>query len=411
VTDTVRSLPPLIAEHDTWISLDPVTGCPADCGYCYLGTLGLRATRPVSRITPRRMAEEVHDFLHGRRAELIDPAEDSTPLCLGNHTDMLMSPENRKTTVAVLRELSRTIQPRVTVLITKSVLNEDVVAQIDDLDWPVVWFFSQSFARDAGIPLESGRVAHFEATLVNARMVSASRNQQAVHFWRPFVRELQPKFTDKTSLIESLKAAGMRCSVLTGLQLGPGVPVDDPRLHAHLPVAMQDGQETTQTFDQEGWEETVRVGRQAGYPIYRHSSCALALINSAREQLGTWNRAVFADRCAPCFCPAEQRRRCRHCAPTEGNRQYNPTEFCEKLARFLKIDGDRISVNEIKKYIYIDAAVSEFDYNAMMHAVRGRYVMVVQSTTLHRAWQSVWPVEAKRHVDDDPAVPSRGVMP
>lgn len=403
--------PPLIAEHDTWISLDPVTGCPADCAYCYLGTLGLRASKPVARITPRRMAAEVRDFLYGRRALLVDPREDPTPLCLGNYTDMLMSPENRRSTVAFLRELSRTVEPRTTVLITKSVLREETVAEIDDLGWPVVWFFSQSFARDCAIPLERGGIADFDGTLANARLVSASRNQQAVHFWRPFVRELQPASADKASLIADLKAAGMRCSVLVGLRLGPGVPVDDPRLHAHLPATMQGAEGVAQVFDQEGWAEATRAGRRAGYPVYRHSSCALALVNGVREQLGTWNPAASADRCTPCSCPAEQRRRCIRAHPSEEDRRYDSAALCERLAEFLRIGGDRISIDETQKYLHIEAPVSEFDYNTIMHAARGRYVAVVQSTEWRRAWQNAWSTEARLRAGDDPSAPFRAVMP
>ncbi|WP_328583141.1 hypothetical protein [Streptomyces sp. NBC_00370] len=410
-TSAAQHLPPLIAEHDTWISVDPVTGCPADCAYCYLGPLGLRATRPVPRITPRRTAEEVHKFLHGRRAELIDPLEDPTPLCLGNYTDMLMTPENRRATVETLREISRTIRPRTTILITKSILREETVAEIDELEWPVVWFFSQSFARNAGIPLERGRISHFEDTLANARLISASKNQQAVHFWRPFVQELTPAPADMPFWVASLKNSGMRCSVLTGLRLGPGVPDDDPRLHTHLPDSMRAGLRTTQMFDQESWKEATRAGRHVGYPVYRNSSCALALVSEAREQLGTWNPAVFADRCTPCFCPADQRRRCLPIRPPNHEEGHNPTELCERLGRFLKINSDRISINEVKKYLYIEAAVSEFDYNTIMHAMRGRYVPVVQSTEWRRAWKSAWSTEARRRAGDDPTAPFRSVMP
>ena len=50
---------PLVSEHDTWISVDPVTGCLANCTYCYLGPLGLRGRRPRIRVSPAELAAEV----------------------------------------------------------------------------------------------------------------------------------------------------------------------------------------------------------------------------------------------------------------------------------------------------------------------------------------------------------------
>ncbi|GGV68008.1 hypothetical protein GCM10010277_76980 [Streptomyces longisporoflavus] len=408
---TPVSLPPLIAEHDTWITLDPVLGCPANCAYCYLGTVGMRAVKPFARVTARELADLVRRYLHGRRAEVIDPQDDLTPLCLGNHTDMLMSPENRRATIEVLRELSRRIPPRTMVLITKSVLREDLVAEIDAIGWPVVWFFSQSLAHAAGVPLEAGRTADLEETLANARMVSASRNQHAVHFWRPFVRELHPDAAGLETVIEALRTSGMRCSVLSGLRLGPGVPQDDPRLRTHLAATMRATEGMTEVFDRERWVQLVHFGRKAEYPLYRHSSCALALVHSAREQLGTWNPAVFADRCIPCSCPARQRQLCAGSTPQTGGLLNDPAELQARTARFLRIGHRRLLVDEAQKQLHVDAAVSEFDYNTMLHALRGRYVVVARSIVWRRAWESGWPAAARRHAKDGWGTPFEGMVP
>ncbi|MDQ0788279.1 hypothetical protein [Streptomyces sp. B3I8] len=406
------SVPPLIAEHDTWITLDPVVGCPADCAYCYLGVLGLRATKPVARVSPRDLADEVDRYLNGRRAEVMDPLDDPTPLCLGNHTDMMMSPENRRATIEVLRELSRRIPPRTMVLITKAVLREDTIAEIDAIGWPVVWFFSQSLARTAGIPLEAGRTARLEETLANARLVSASRNQHAVHFWRPFVRELLPDPASLETVVESLHASGMRCSVLNGLRLGPGVPQDDARLRTHLAETMRAGEGATEVFDRERWGQAVRAGRRTEYPLYRHSSCALALVRSAREQLGTWNPTVFADRCTPCSCPAWQRRLCAPDAPVAGDGLLGgPAALRARIARFLGIGEDHVLVDEARKHIHVDAAVPEFDYNTLLHALRGTFVVAARSIVWQRAWESGWPTAAGRHAQDGSGTPIESMVP
>src|SRR5687768_6686868 len=97
-----RAAVPLVAEHDSWITVDPILGCPADCAYCYLGPLGLRAARPEMRATPEMVVAAVEDHLYGRRAGVIDPAYDKTPLCVGNYTDMVLTRPNRDALVRIV---------------------------------------------------------------------------------------------------------------------------------------------------------------------------------------------------------------------------------------------------------------------------------------------------------------------
>lgn len=390
--------PSLIGEHDTWISLDPVIGCPADCGYCYLGTLNLRATKPRLRISPDRAAEALRAYLHGRRSRLIDPFDDSTPICIGNYTDMFMTAHNRSIMLRILERLTDVIPPRPVVLITKAAISETMVAELDAFGWPIVWFFSQSFARDRGVGLERGRIADFGITLANARAVSASRHQHAVHFWRPFVRELSPPAPDRARMVGRLKDAGMRCSVVVGMKRGPGVPAQDGRLRAHVRSGIEEEPDRGEVLDREGWREVVGAARRVDYPIYRHSSCAIALIRRRAEQLGTWRTDLFPDRCIPCSCPGAQRRQCgRRSAGRDGTEA--AAVFAEQIANFLELNGDLVSCDGVSGYLYIDAPVSEFDYNVILHASMGRYVPVAQSVVGQKAWQG--PLASKKVAKDD----------
>ncbi|WP_405524464.1 hypothetical protein [Streptomyces canus] len=395
-------MPSLIAEHDTWISLDPVVGCPADCGYCYLGTMGLRATKPMRRATPRRLAHELHSYLNGRRAELIDPLDDPTPLCFGNYTDMAMTPDNASMIVAALTELAELIPPRPTVLITKATVTENLVAELDALEWPIVWFFSQSFARDQGITLERGRIADFETTLRNAHLVSSSRWQSAVHFWRPFVPELSHPLSDYQAVVRRLRDVGVDASVVAGMRRGPGVPLDDPRVLASLPSCAEAPSEQREVFDRAGWEELRAAARTVGYPVYRHSSCALALVRSAREHLGTWRTEVFADRCLPCSCPKPQRSRCGPARTGEKDLTEDADDFCARLAAFLGLSREAISFDAGTGCVEISAEVSDLEYNTILHAARGRYVPVLKSVGLERAWRSAWSLKARELFEDKP---------
>lgn len=381
--------PSLIAEHDTWISMDPVVGCPADCAYCYLGPMNLRAKKPTARVTPAELARSLRAYLYGQRAELIDPREDPTPLCLGNYTDMLMTRDNRRFLVDAVRALDEVVAPRPLVLITKAAVAPDLVAELDEFGWPIIWFFTQSFARDRGMDLERGRIADFETTLRNAMAVSTSRHQHAVHFWRPFVPELAPA-QGSGPVVRRLRDSGMRCSVVTGMHVGPGVPMADPRLRALLPSVAAVDPDRIQVIDAAGWRETAAAGRNADYPVYRHSSCAIALVRASQEQLGTWRTDLLWNRCLPCSCPNSQRSNCRGLGTSGRKDAEDVAGFGERLAKFLGIAPEQVSWDASKGYLYIEANVSEFSYNTILHASRGRYVVSARSVAWQRAWRSRW---------------------
>ncbi|MFE4969521.1 hypothetical protein [Streptomyces sp. NPDC056660] len=391
-----QQIPPLIAEHDTWISLDPVVGCPADCGYCYLGPLGLRGTKPMHRVTPHRMAQLVHSYLNGRRARIIDTTSDFTPLCFGNYTDMAMTRDNAGMIVATLKELSKLIPPRLTVLITKAEVRESLAAELDTLAWPIVWFFSQSFAKDQGVELERGRIADFEMTLRNARLVSSFRYQHAVHFWRPFVYELSHALSDYRPTVRRLLDAGMQASIVAGMRTGPGVPLDDPRVVTQLPSCTRTRPGQREVFNKAGWSDLTAAAREVGYPVYRHSSCALALIRSTPEKLGTWRTEIFADRCLPCSCPQPQRARCGQYSSTQSEVTDGAKIFCARVAAFLDLSQDAISFDSATGRVLIAAEVSDLEYNTILHAAGGRFIIVVKSVNFGRAWQSAWSLKARQ---------------
>ncbi|MGR6998323.1 hypothetical protein ACU686_09860 [Yinghuangia aomiensis] len=45
---------PVIDQHDTWLAVNPVQGCPKGCTYCSLNDLGLTGTTPPNSPPPPR---------------------------------------------------------------------------------------------------------------------------------------------------------------------------------------------------------------------------------------------------------------------------------------------------------------------------------------------------------------------
>lgn len=376
----------LVAEHDTWISCDPILGCPANCAYCYLGPLRLRNAKPRPRASPDQLAQALRDYLYGRRAELIDPESDGTPICIGNYTDMIMTPANRSAAIRSIEQII-TVLPNVRpiVIITKAKVPEPFVRDLDCLGWPILWFFSQSFSRDAELPLEAGPIANFDTTLGNARLVASTGNQAAVHFWRPFVPELSEALKDKELVVSRLKESGMSCSVLVGLKHGPGVPEDDPRLGTYIPSHFKDPENSGETFDRRGWRLLATIARKMKYPLYRHTSCAIALNLRIREALGTWGAQMGRDRCLPCSCPRTQREKCAN--PQEDS---DLAHWRRRISAFLGLSIDQVSHNPAAGSFHVDADVSEFDYNTLLHAARGRFSVAFRSVSYQKAWPGPW---------------------
>jgi hypothetical protein len=377
----IRVAVPLVAEHDSWITVDPIVGCPADCAYCYLGPLGLRATRPALRATPEMLVAAVEDHLFGRRAGVVDPVYDQTPLCVGNYTDMLLTRPNRDALVRIVELLAERIPRRPVVVVTKGRLDPDLLAALDRPGFPIFWFLSQSMARPAGVPLERGPIADLDTTLDNARLVSRTTHQKAVHFWRPFVAELRPSRGDLEKLVGRLATSGLSCSVVVGLTRGPGVPLADERLVTLLDQSMAAPAEQWEVFDDEGWAEARDAAVAVGYPLYRNTSCALALLSGQPEALGTWRPPYAEHRCLPAACPLAQRGRCALAAAGEWT---DGATLAARVAAFLSLDAGQVSVTTGE--LVISDMIDEFDYNTLLHGYGRHLAIRAQGVRRQKAW-------------------------
>lgn len=382
LTDAAAAVP-LVAEHDTWITVDPLVGCPANCTYCYLGAMGLRTVRPRRRATPAAVSAALAEYLNGRRASIVDPATDWTPICLGNYTDMMIAAAGRRGLVDYLEAIIDVLRGRrQIVVVTKGTLDADVVAAVDALGWPILWMFSQSMSELSGSRLEFGPVADLDTTLSNARLVSASAHQRCVHFWRPLVPELRPSPERSRKLIDRLRGAGFTCSVVQGLKRAA---VEDHRLKDVLRQSFARVTDGSDVFDDEHWLRLREFARRVGYPLYRNTSCAIAYASGAPERLGTW-RSQFASRlCHPTSCPPRQRRRCAPRATDEAD-----ADLRGRVCEFLGLAPDRVTVDRAAGTLRIDAQVDEGDFNVLMHGLAWRWDVRPHSVRREKAWLGVF---------------------
>ncbi|WP_156081324.1 hypothetical protein [Amycolatopsis vancoresmycina] len=158
-------------------------------------------------------------------------------------------------------------------------------------------------------PTETGPVLTPEGTFAAAGAYHNLTNITPIHFWRPITRKSIPSKEWSVETISKLKNAGFRASVAIGLAIGPGIDqadLIDDRLLEHNSEA------SGEIWDQSTWLDISNAAKIVGYPVYRSTSCAIALARSKPEELGTWHRSRGAtSRCIPCNCPQTQRAKCK----------------------------------------------------------------------------------------------------
>ncbi|MFF8013839.1 hypothetical protein [Streptomyces sp. NPDC007929] len=223
---------------------------------------------------------------------------------------MLLTPANQDYLRAFATELAVADLSRSLVVVTKGRMPRALALALDDLNIPVVIFCSQSFHRTTlELRTEKGPVLAPEMTFDAGTECRDMNNIAMVHFWRPVVRKSVPSADWAVRVVRRLKESGYRCSVAIGLSTGSGIAQEEL-----VQTGLLEGpaEACDELWNAEAWKDINTAAAAVGYPIYRSTSCAIALATGRAEALGVWDRRRgAADQCLPCHCPRSQRDLCR----------------------------------------------------------------------------------------------------
>jgi hypothetical protein len=373
---------PNVSEHDTWISIDPILGCPANCTYCYLGPLGLRARRPERRVEPAILASELKSYLAERISD--DPYRRVArmPICFGNYTDTFMSSENIEYFCQYAKLHAASFPGHPLCVVTKARLMPADLHFLDALRHPIIFFLSQSFLdRSEFRTVERGPTSRPEDTIRNISIISSLRNIRAVHFLRPATKRGVPSLARAFDLLRQVQDAGCLATVAVGLKVGPGVRLTDAELRDLLGEESKAVPGSSEVFPEDVREYLLRASRTLDYPVYFHTSCAVALATGSAEMLGTWREPVRSTRCEPCQCPPAQRSRCdlahhQESAPTIA-------EIARLSPRF-ELPTGSLRWSERESAFRLESPVRQYTFNRLVHALP--YRIVGTSVKADEAW-------------------------
>lgn len=356
---------PLISEHDTWISLDPVIGCPADCSYCFVQRFGKTHSRPQTRISPEQAVELLLHYLdEDNRVRVSNDCDDQRRItrivCLGNYTDMFLTKRNRQYALTYA-ELHHTFLPALPlVFVTKAALDAETIYKLDALGHAILIFISQSFLTERevdGHHFERG-TASSQESCKNFRLISESKNLKPLHFWRPLTRINLPDERTAIRQVELVRDSGAIASVAVGLKHGDFLlsAFMDPKhpLHSVLLEHTDTDSPEGEIFPVDVRERALRAGLREHHPVYLNTSCAVSRALNVPDFLGTWQSPIRELRCEPASCPDIQRTLCFRQKPNE------PTAECLNLiSSFLSIPQSAVRWDATARVVSINSVLAQ----------------------------------------------------
>ncbi|MFF4371462.1 hypothetical protein [Streptomyces sp. NPDC001594] len=290
---------PVINQHDTWLAVNPVQGCPKRCRYCYLEDLGLTAVKPTVLATPEQTVEQLlaHRYYH--------PA---LVLALYTCTDALATPVTRAHLTALLDLLGASTVRNPVCIITKCAIPDDVVEPIARnraAGLPILVYLSYS-----GLGPDIERGINHTALRDNFPRLHAA-DIPVIHYWRPALP--QNSTPDALERVMDLAVRYAACTVAVGTKVKPSAMDQITELWPALADPALDPRAADSVWPRPTWDWLHALpDRYAAHPFFQTNICALAYVLGRGDRAGVWNTPTCL---ATNRCPAAQRDLCLRTVP------------------------------------------------------------------------------------------------
>jgi DNA repair photolyase len=379
---------PIVSQHTSWISLDPIQGCTANCSYCYLHPLNLTNVRPqpVSSVTEAVIYDNLMNsrFFDKRKIEH-GPAIPKIPIAIGNYTDMCMTHENQQALLRLLRVHKRVLPDVPVCILTKAHLNRRFLAEINELGITVIFFVSLAFLSpefEKGTPTVAARLKNFE-------LLSDFDNIKAIHWWRPITSINCPDIKAVEEQIRLLKSAGSLVSVAVGLKYGKKMEIflsdkDNP-LNAYYTRLRNVDSDEHVIFESELREFVTLSSVSENYSIFWGTSCAISYILQQRCYNARFRKLLRSGSCSHAICAMSQVDRCGNFAlefPAPSS------ALLGDIANFLNIKRELVTYSSEIEAVIVNHQLTQEEQSYLTQA--SSFPVVAIELTANLVWQEAW---------------------
>ncbi|MEK3835984.1 hypothetical protein [Paenibacillus sp. FSL R7-0128] len=284
---------PVVYQHASWLSVNPIQGCPKQCQYCFLQSINKIGVKPEVLASIDETIELI----------LTSPFYSETvPLCFLSETDAFSTIDNIKYVRNLLLECNNNQIDNPKIFITKCHIPDEIIDLFCELikkGKKIVVYLSYSGLDNT---IERGVIhKHIRENFKRLH----TKGVPIVHYWRPFVPQ-NSSYEKLNEVIDFVKNYA-KVSVVAGLKVEEnyvGKLTFWPEL-IELKRSITDSEGVWPEHVIPFFNDTAQVNQN--YPIFQSNSCALSYVLSQPDY-----NAFFESEICKNFnkCPIYQRNRC-----------------------------------------------------------------------------------------------------
>ena len=357
---------PLISQHTSWISIDPIQGCKGNCAYCYLLPLKLANTQPeIICQQPEIIYNKLikYQFFNKNIFKTSSALTyKNIPIAIGNYTDICMGKTSQEFLLNVLHIHKKMLRDVPICIPTKSILDVYFLEKLNELNIKIIFLISISFLPE----VFEKKVPLFIERLKNIKFISQFPNIKVIHWWRPILSIKEKSILSIEQQIDLLQEHGSKCSIIIGLAYGRKLKkiFQNKKSPLHNYFNKMNRSEYL-IFDTEIRDEILKVSKDKNYIVFSKTSCALSYILKTYCYNAGFRKIHHKNCCHVSLCPNDQIERCL----TFRQRLETPTScLMKEVAGFINVPIENIFYNSEFEVIIVKGMLSQEQQNYLTQA-------------------------------------------